>query len=273
MYYKIGCHTFHETSYKRRTLLRKQKYWDMLRAHIPLIMEIIENMVSRDERKRKYSNRQIMKILVLLNIFGISYRSAGIFLWNHEEYLNMIDLKEIPSFQTLSRRVRSFDLHALNRKITCEHSMNECDAMDSFMIRTCKYSTAVRRKLWRNYKDHESGWSKTTKGLSHERKCHVSMDVDSCIIREWIVTRGNIHDSRISHDRIDSVRNYSYILADSAYDTSEIYDYIFDNTHSMPVIDTNRRRGIRSDGLPMNRNIGIDLRKEYSSLYSLRWEI
>ena len=39
---------------------------------------------------------------VLLNIFGISYRSAGIFLRNHEEYLNMIDLKEIPSFQTLS---------------------------------------------------------------------------------------------------------------------------------------------------------------------------
>ena len=41
----------------------------------------------------------------------------------------------------------------------------------------------------------------------------------------------------------------------------------------MPVIDTNRRRGIRSDRLTMNRNIGIDLRKEYSSLYSLRWEI
>ena len=37
---------------------------------------------------------------VLLNIFGISYRSAGIFLRNHEEYLNMIDLKEILSFQT-----------------------------------------------------------------------------------------------------------------------------------------------------------------------------
>ena len=53
-----------------------------------------------------------MKILVLLNIFGISYRSEGIFLRNHEEYLNMIDLREMPSFQTLSRRARSFDLHA-----------------------------------------------------------------------------------------------------------------------------------------------------------------
>ena len=41
----------------------------------------------------------------------------------------------------------------------------------------------------------------------------------------------------------------------------------------MPVIDTNKRKGIRSDRLTTNRNIGIDLRKEYSSIYSLRWEI
>jgi IS4 transposase len=144
--------------------------------------------------------------------------------------------------------------------------MNECAAMDSFMIHTCKYSTAVRRKYWKNYKDHESGWS-------YRRKCHVSMAVDSCIIKEWIVTRGNVHDSRVSHDLIDSIRKYSYVLADSAYDTSEIYDYIFENTHALPVIDTNKRRGIRSERLTMNRNMGIDLRKEYSSLYSLRWEI
>ena len=54
--------------------------------HIPLIMEIIDNIGSQDERKRKYTDRQIIKILVLLNIFGISYRSAGIFLRNHEEW-------------------------------------------------------------------------------------------------------------------------------------------------------------------------------------------
>ena len=245
----------------------------MRSKHIPLIMNRIDKIVSPDDRKRKYSDRQIMKILVLLNIFNISYRSSRIFLINHEEYLNMIDLKDIPSFQTLSRRSRMIDLHALNRKITCESSMNECAAMDSFMIHTCKYSTAVRRKYWKNYKDHESGWSKTTKGWSYGRKCHVSMDVDSCIIKEWIVTKGNIHDSRVSHDLIDSVRNYMYILADSAYDTSEIYDYIFENTHCLPVIDTNKRRGIRSERLTMNRNMGIDLRIEYSSLYSLRWEI
>ncbi len=43
---------------------------------------------------------------------------------------------------------------------------------------------------------------------------------------------------------IDSVRNYNYILMHPAYDSSNIYDYIFKNTHAIPVIDTNRRRGI-----------------------------
>lgn len=43
--------------------------------------------------------------------------------------------------------------------------------------------------------------------------------------------------------------------------------------HSIRLIDTNKRRGIRSDRLLINRGIGIDLRKEYFSLCSLRWEI
>ena len=31
---------------------------------------------------------------------------------------------------------------------------------------------------------------------------------------------------------------------DSVYYTSKIYDYIFENIHSLPVIDTNKRRDI-----------------------------
>ena len=69
------------------------------------------------------------------------------------------------------------------------------------------------------------------------------------------------------------IRYFKYILADSAYDTPEIYDYVFENTHATPVIDTNTRRGIVTDRLSVNRKIGIDLRKEPGSIYSLRWEI
>ena len=46
----------------------------MPEQHIPRIMEVIDNVVSLDPRKRKYSERQILKLLVLLQIFRISYR-------------------------------------------------------------------------------------------------------------------------------------------------------------------------------------------------------
>ena len=245
----------------------------MPEKHIPLIMEIIDKIVSPDNRKRKYTDRQILKVLIVLQIFNISHRSARIFLTNHEEYIRMAVLKEIPSFQTLSRRARMIDLHAINREITFIYSVESIAAMDSFMINTCKHSIAMRRKAWNNYKDPVSGWSKTIKGWSYGRKCHMAIDVDSLIIMDWMVTKGNMHDSHVSHDMVDSVRDFSYILADSAYDASDIYDYVFENTHALPIIDTNKRRGIIPNRLPMNRKIGIDLRKEYASMYPLRWEI
>ena len=46
----------------------------MPEQHIPLIMEFIDKIVSPDERKRKFTDRQIVKILILLQIFHISYR-------------------------------------------------------------------------------------------------------------------------------------------------------------------------------------------------------
>lgn len=101
----------------------------------------------------------------------------------------------------------------------------------------------------------------------------MSMYVDSLVIRRWKTTNGNIHDSSVAHYIVDSVKDYSYILGDWAYDTSEVYDYVIENTHTVPVIDTNKRRGIISNKLKVNRKVGIGLKREYSSLDSLKCEI
>jgi len=147
----------------------------MQRAHIPLIMNMIDKIVSPDKRKRKYTDMRIVKILMLLQIFHISYRSSAIFLGKHPEYMDMIGTGTIPSFQTISRRARSIDMHEINSEIASLYMYGTMAAMDSFMIHTCKYSTASRRRRHRKYKDPESGWSKTTKGWSYGRKCHVEM--------------------------------------------------------------------------------------------------
>ena len=87
------------------------------------------------------------------------------------------------------------------------------------------------------------------------------------------MTTASVYDKNMAFEMIDSVRNYNYILMDAAYDFSDIYDYIFDNAHSIPVIDTNKRRGIIEYKLTYNRKLGIALRKKESSRYKLRWEI
>ena len=101
----------------------------------------------------------------------------------------------------------------------------------------------------------------------------MTIDVDFLMIMEWMITKGNLHDSHGAHDMIDSVKNFSYILADSAQDASDIYDYVFVNTHALSIIDINKRREIIPDRLLVNRKIWIDLRNEYALLYSLKWEI
>ncbi len=67
--------------------------------------------------------------------------------------MELIGINEIPSFQTLSRRSRSFDLHSINMIIQSMYSVNGIAAFDSYMIHTCKQSTAERRWKYRNYKD------------------------------------------------------------------------------------------------------------------------
>jgi hypothetical protein len=77
----------------------------------------------------------------------------------------------------------------------------------------------------------------------------------------------------MAFEMIEPVRDYNYILMDAAYDSSDIYDYIFENTHAVPVIDTSRRRGIVEERLTYNRKLGISIRKRESFRYKLRWEV
>ena len=55
--------------------------------------------------------------------------------------------------------------------------------------------------------------------------------------------------------------------------SSNIYEYIFENTLCSPVIDTNKRTGIVDPRLSHGRMESIKMRNEDTSRYSLRSEI
>lgn len=111
--------------------------------NIPLIMDKLDNIISED-RSRKFSNAIIVKIIVILQIYGISYRSSGKFFSNHPELLNLVGISEIQDFRTLSYRALRMDWHEINAGIIesdCENA-----AIDGFIVKTCKDSTAQRRR-------------------------------------------------------------------------------------------------------------------------------
>jgi len=49
----------------------------------------------------------------------------------------------------------------------------ENPAIDSFIVKTCKNSTAIRRKRYRNYMDQQSSWGFSTKGWEYVMKEHI----------------------------------------------------------------------------------------------------
>ncbi len=109
--------------------------------HIPLIIEKLDKTVTED-RLRKYSNSIIIKIIVILKLYGISYRSSKSFFNNHPELFDILKIHNIPNFRTLSYRALRIDWHYINSQIIdMINTQNENAAIDSFIVRTCKDST------------------------------------------------------------------------------------------------------------------------------------
>ena len=53
-------------------------------------------------RRRAYSDKSILKLSLLLKLYDISYRGAKNFLEKNLKYMELLDLKSIPLFQTIS---------------------------------------------------------------------------------------------------------------------------------------------------------------------------
>ncbi|KAF2956193.1 MULTISPECIES: hypothetical protein [Marinitoga] len=55
-------------------------------------------------RRKKYSDKSILKILILLKMAKLSYRKSENLFRDHPEFLSLIGIEDIPSFQTILYR-------------------------------------------------------------------------------------------------------------------------------------------------------------------------
>ena len=212
--------------------------------HIPLIMQRLAQIVT-ENRIRKYSTALIVKIIVILKIYGVSYRPSKYFFNNHKEFMELLKIQDITKLQDIILQIIKNRL-AFYKFINNRYNnpYNDSAAVASSVVKTCRDTTAQRRRKNGKYKDPSSSWGYGTMGYEYGRKVHASIDANSLSVMECKINTASVYDKNMAFEMIDSVRNYNYILMDPAYDSSNIYDYIFENTHAIPVIDTNRRRGI-----------------------------
>jgi hypothetical protein len=81
---------------------------------------------------------------VILQIYGISYRSSCKFFNNNPELMNLVGISEIPDFRTPSYRALSIDWHGINFGIIDLIESNwDNAAIDSFIVKTCKRTVAL----------------------------------------------------------------------------------------------------------------------------------
>ena len=208
----------------------------MAANQILLIMQRLDKIVAED-RIRKYSTALIVKIIVILKIYGVSYRSSKYFFNNHREFMELLNITDIPNFRTLSYRSLRIDWHYINSAIIdMINPYNDSAAVDSFIVKICKDTTAQRRRKNWKYKDPESSWGYGTMGYEYGRKVHASIDTDSLSVMEWKITTASVYDKNMAFPMIDSVRDFRYILMDAAYDSSDIYMITYLRIHMLCLL-------------------------------------
>ena len=67
----------------------------MAANRIPLIMQRLGKIVA-EYRIKKYSTTFIVKIIVILKIYGVSCRSSKYLFNNHREFIELLNIKDIP---------------------------------------------------------------------------------------------------------------------------------------------------------------------------------
>ncbi len=82
-----------------------------------------------------------MKVVVILQIYGITYRSSGKFFNNLPELMNLVGIWEIPDFITLSYRALRMGWHGINSGIIdLIESNGENADIDSFIVKICRHT-------------------------------------------------------------------------------------------------------------------------------------
>ncbi|MBM7560430.1 transposase [Marinitoga litoralis] len=92
--------------------------------------------------------------------------------------------------------------------------------IDANIISPCKPSR------WGKANKNEFGFTYTTKGKEFGKKLYLSLDVNNDFIFDFTVEKASIHESKLFDELFISIKSFSKILLDAAYDSYDIFSKI-----------------------------------------------
>ena len=217
-----------------------------------VISDVLE-VISSDSLKNnrfKFSGEQILRVMVLKEVKGLSLRGVVKELYSNEPYRKLCKLSdEIPSIETLSYRTSRRDFNALIQKVIMLYELDTGHkpkdvAGDSTMVKPCQdHRARLQRKNYK-YTDRNASWAKTTKNKwEYGYKAHIVCDTVTSLVLKYSFATAKEHGPKHFKDLTDSVPQSEYILLNSAYDSEGLYSTMCEKTSAISVIDINPRRG------------------------------
>ncbi|KLO24475.1 hypothetical protein X275_00320 [Marinitoga sp. 1197] len=128
----------------------------------------------------------------------------------------------------------------------------------------------IGNKSYYNYIINKILFHNILKGKEFGKKLYLSLDAKNDFVLDFTVAKASIHESNFFDVLFESIKSFSKILLDAAYDSYDIFSKI-KSSGSIPVIDLNKRNTKYYESY--NRYVMKSFRIAFKNDYKLRWEI
>lgn len=185
----------------------------------------------------------MLKAFIVLIFKGFSERELETFLRNYPFWSRLCGFKGTPpchaTFSNFKRRIGEDTLKKVQKDLV--QQLIEVGAVK--LVKVAVDSSALSTVL----KDTEAKWGCTKDGYFFGYKIHIACCADSELPVAISVTTGNVHDSTQCLQLMKEARAYKtqiiYMIADSAYDSIDIYEPLKEKHNIISVVPYNPRNG------------------------------
>jgi transposase len=187
--------------------------------------------------------KSMLRAFMVMTFKGFSERGLEIFLRHYPFWSRLCGFKGNPpchaSFSNFKRRIGEDTLKEVMRGLV--DKLVESGSIN--LVTVAVDSSTLDAAL----KDREAAWGYTWEGPFYGYKVHFVCCTDSELPVSLAVTPGNVHDSTqcipLIRDARKINRTISYMVADTAYDSLEIYETLMEKYHIISVVPFNPRNG------------------------------